>query len=240
MYTGLDTQGPTPGLLRSDHAYVELKRRLLAGDFRLGARLKETRLAAILEVSRTPIREALLRLHAEGLVDRRSDGGYQPVLPDVAEVRSLYEVRAGLELQAIHRPARAGTVHDPAAITDLLAEWTALREDEPEPDPKFVLVDESFHVALAAAAGNPVLVDLLRQVNERIRTVRMLDFLTADRIASTVNEHIAIADAVLAQDLGTAEARFLGHLDHSQAVVEHRVVAAIARMASASDVEEDT
>jgi DNA-binding GntR family transcriptional regulator len=237
MHTPVHT-GAEPSSLRSEHAYTELKRRLLAGDFRLGARLKETRLAALLGVSRTPIREALLRLHAEGLVARR-DGGYSPVVPDVSAVRWLYEVRSGLELQAIQRPARVGATHDVAALAVLVEEWEALAEDEPEPGPSFVLVDETFHVALADAAGNPALVDLLRQVNERIRTVRMVDFLTSDRISSTIAEHVGIARSVLAGDLVEAEQRFLGHLDHSQAVVEQRVAAAIARMATAPDMEDE-
>lgn len=218
---------------RSERAYAELKQRLLAGEFRLGGRLKETRLAALLGVSRTPVREALLRLHAEGLVAREPDGGYTPVVPDVAAIRWLYEVRAGLELQAIRRPALTGTRHDPAAIDDLTAEWESLTGDEPEPEPAFVLVDESFHLGLAEAAGNPALVELLRQVNERIRTVRMVDFLTPDRIRSTVEEHLGIVRAVAAGDLTEAERLFVAHLDLSQAVVEQRVSAAITRMATA-------
>jgi DNA-binding GntR family transcriptional regulator len=157
----------------------------------------------------------------------------------VAAIRWLYEVRSGLELQAIQRPARTGTSHDVAALAALVEEWEVLATQEPEPGPSFVLVDETFHVALAEAAGNPVLVDMLRQVNERIRTVRMVDFLTSDRIASTIAEHAGIARAVLAGDLLDAERQFLGHLDHSQAVVEQRVVAAIARMATAPDMEDD-
>jgi DNA-binding GntR family transcriptional regulator len=227
------------GALRSEQAYAELKRRLLAGEFRLGARLKELRLAALVGVSRTPVREALLRLHAEGLVSRQTDGGYVPVVPDVAAIRWLYEVRAGLELQAIQRPARTGTTHDVVGLARLVEEWEARAGDLPEPGPSFVLVDETFHIALAEAAGNPPLVELLRQVNDRIRVVRMVDFLTADRISSTVDEHLGIARSVLAGDLVEAEQRFLGHLDHSQAVVEQRVAAAIARMATAPDMEED-
>jgi DNA-binding GntR family transcriptional regulator len=172
-----------PGLLRSELAYGELKRRLLAGEFRLGARLKEARLATALGVSRTPIREAFLRLYSEGLVSRHSDGGYVPVVPDVGHIRSLYEVRAGLELQAIRR----GT-HDLEVVEALIGAWQALADDEPEPAPSIVLVDESFHVGLAEAAGNPVLAEMLRQLNERIRTVRMVDFLTGDRITSTIQE----------------------------------------------------
>jgi DNA-binding GntR family transcriptional regulator len=174
-----------PGALRSEQAYAELKQRLLAGDFRLGARLKETKLAALLDVSRTPVREALLRLHAEGLVTRQPDGGYIPVVPDVPLIRSLYEVRAGLELQAIRRGG-----HDRDTVAALLDEWHALADDEPEAAPAFVLLDESFHQGLAEAAGNSVLADVLRQINERIRPVRMVDFLTPDRITSTIAEHL--------------------------------------------------
>jgi DNA-binding GntR family transcriptional regulator len=239
MHTPLHTEAAPTGSLRSEHAYGELKRRLLAGEFRLGARLKELRLAGLLGVSRTPIREALLRLHAEGLVARQPDGGYSPVVPDVAGTRWLYEVRSGLELQAIQRPARNGSAHDAVAVAALVEEWEALARDEPEPGPSFVLVDEAFHVALAGSAGNPALVDVLRQVNERIRTVRMVDFLTPDRIHSTIAEHVGIARSVLAGDLVEAEQRFLGHLDHSQAVVEQRVAAAITRMATAPDMEEE-
>jgi DNA-binding transcriptional MocR family regulator len=57
-------------------AYEQLKRRLLAGEFPLRVRLGEERLAALLGVSRTPVRQALTRLHAERLVERHADGGY--------------------------------------------------------------------------------------------------------------------------------------------------------------------
>lgn len=224
--------------LRSELAYAELKQRLLAGDFRLGARLREVGLAALLGVSRTPIREALLRLHAEGLVQRQPDGGFLPVVPDVAFVRALYEVRVGLELQAIQRPARTGAAHDTGALARIVDEWEALAADEPEAGPSFVLVDESFHVGLAEAASNPALVDVLRHVNERIRTVRMVDFLTPDRVRSTIEEHLGIARALLAGDLVSAERLLLGHVDGSQTVVEQRVSGAIHRMATAPDLGE--
>ena len=226
--------------LRGDHAYAELKQRLLAGDFRLGSRLKEVRLATLLGVSRTPIREALLRLHTEGLLDRHPDGGFQPLVPDVTAIAWLYEVRTALELDAIRRPARLDETHDRTAIEALVRDWAGLAADVPEPSPQFVLVDESFHLALADAAGNPVLVEQLRQINERIRTVRMLDFLTEDRVAMTIAEHLDIAHAVLDGDLDVAEQHFLSHLDHSQSVVEQRVGAAIARMAAAPEMEETT
>jgi DNA-binding GntR family transcriptional regulator len=229
VYTGSHT---TDGVLRSDRAYADLKRRLLVGDFGLNVRLGEERLAAELGVSRTPVREALLRLHAEGLVRRAPDGGYLALAPDVEGMRHLYEVRIALELQALHRPGRIGSVHDAVLLAALRDEWRALADEDQEPNPGFVLVDESFHLALAESAGNPVLVDLLRQLNERIRVVRMQDFLTVERIEQTIVEHLGIVDAVLDGDLVVAEQRFDAHVAQSLAVVEQRVLLALARMAA--------
>src|SRR5690606_39450166 len=84
---------PTTGASRGRQATGEIKRRLLHGDFALGRRLGEERLASLVGVSRTPVREALSRLHAEGFVVRLPDGGYAPAAPDLPSVRQLYEVR---------------------------------------------------------------------------------------------------------------------------------------------------
>ena len=230
MDTALYT-GPRSGL--RSHAYDELKTRLLVGDFPLNVRLGEERLAALLGVSRTPVREALLRLDAEGLVGAHPEGGYRPVAPDVAVVRDLYEVRVGLELQALRRPAQSVcSPHDAGVLEPLRDEWRMLSSHLPDPDPGFVTMDEDFHVRLAEAAGNRSLADMLRTVNERIRVVRMHDFLSPDRIRRTVDQHLDIVEAVLLGDLQLAEARFQNHLDESIAVVEQRTTQALARMAS--------
>jgi len=221
----------TDGRLRSDQAFSALKHRLLAGEFPVNARLGEQKLASLVGMSRTPVREALHRLHSEGLVRRSADGGYEPVAPDVTMMRHLYEVRRGLELQALQRPGRSGGRHDRATLARLRDDWVVLAEDDRiEPDPGFVLFDESFHVTLAEAAGNPALAELLQQVNERIRIVRMQDFLTLQRITETIGDHVGIVEAVLDGDLADAERRFTQHLDGSVAVVEDRVNRAVARM----------
>lgn len=212
-------------------AYADLKNRLLLGEFPLNVRLGEERLAALVGVSRTPIREALSRLEVEGLVVRAPDGGFLPVVPDVTGMRQLYEVRVGLELQALRRPSRLGTTHDRGVLEALRAEWVELTHEEPEAEPGFVLLDESFHLTLAEAAGNPMLVDILRQINERIRIVRMQDFLVPERVGRTIPEHVALIDAVLAGDIVEAEGQLVTHIDSSAAVVEERVTKAIARMA---------
>jgi DNA-binding GntR family transcriptional regulator len=215
---------------RTQHAYRELKTRLLTGEFPLNVRLGEERLATLLGVSRTPVREALLRLDTEGLLARSPDGGWCPVAPDVPAVRQLYEARMALELAALRRPSETGHVHDAEALEALRDQWRELDAAGPEPDPGFVEVDESFHMALARAAGNDVLVDLLNSVNERIRLVRMHDFLNQPRIEATIAEHLNLVELVLVGDIISAEAAFTQHLGDSMAVVEERVRGAIVRM----------
>ena len=122
--------------LRREQAYDELKRGLLLGDFPLHLRLGEEKLAALLGVSRTPVREALLRLSAEGLIGAHPEGGYRPIAPDVDEVHDLYEVRMALELQALRRPGELGRTHDLAALGMLRDEWRVLADKRPEPDPE--------------------------------------------------------------------------------------------------------
>lgn len=242
MYTdrpttvGATLSGETPsGATRADHAYAELKRRLLAGDYPINVRLGEERLAGLIGLSRTPVREALLRLHAEGLLNRWSDGGFRPVAPDVAMMRHIYEARAILESAALRVPHANGGSHDRPALERLHGEWEDLRAERPfEADPGFVILDESFHVALAEAAGNPVVADVLRQLNERIRLVRMQDFVVDGRIETTIDEHLAIVGALLDGAPERAELLFAAHIGTSVAVVEERVASVVTRMAIGS------
>jgi DNA-binding GntR family transcriptional regulator len=216
----------------SETAYRQLRDRLLAGSFPLTRRLAEERLAALVGVSRTPVRHALIRLHGEGLISRHQDGGYRPAVPDPNDIASLYEARRALEIGALWRPAEAGTRHDRAALDHLREDWEALRRDRPSADAGFVSLDEDFHTRLAGSAGNEVLVDLLRSINARIRVVRIHDFLTDDRIELTIAEHLQLLGAVMADDPARAERIFRAHLAKSKQVAEERALRAIARMAT--------
>jgi DNA-binding GntR family transcriptional regulator len=228
-HTDLAAGGP-PRVSRAEEAYAEIKRRLLLGEHRLGSRLGEERLGAELGISRTPIREALFRLHSEGLIDRHPDGGYRPRAPIVSGIRELYEVRRGLELMAVMRPLAHGSAYDIAMLEHIRDEWTILAEDLPEPDPGFVIADEAFHLGIAEASGNLALVELLDHVNQRIRVVRMQDFMARDRIAATVEQHLHIVTALIAGDLDEAASGLGDHLDESMAVVETLAARALARM----------
>src|ERR1700733_2288730 len=95
IYAGLPSSG--------DIAYREIKSLILIGEIPLGVQLGEQRIAERLSVSRTPVREALLRLYAERFVERHPDGGYRVNHPTGRSMRELYELRKALELYSVRK-----------------------------------------------------------------------------------------------------------------------------------------
>ncbi len=218
----------------SDVAYREIKSLILTGEVPLGVQLGERRIAERLSMSRTPVREALLRLYAERFLDRHPDGGYRVNHPTGRSTREFYELRKALELYSIRSTVeRLAAGELPAAelkgLRELHAEWDVLKLDAPEVDPDFVLVDEDFHRRLAEATGNAELVDDLRRICERIRPVRTHDFVIEGRIQATIAQHLGVLDAVLVAD-PEAEGLLGRHIAESQRLVEAAVGSALERM----------
>ncbi len=204
----------------------------LAPDERLG----EERLAERYGVSRTPVREALARLQADGLVERH-EAGLFPYRPRLDTLGDYYELRITLEVQGIARILEDPELrHDRAVLLPEIERWRAFRTAPPEPDAGFVDADEQFHTVLLAASGNHALTEALTTVNARIRPVRMFDYLTPDRMLATIEEHIAIGEAVLEGDLPEARAQLLAHIDQSRRVVADRAgqVLQLTRLARAT------
>src|SRR6476659_4397375 len=220
----------------AERVYQDLRGELLFGQIPLGERLVEEHLAERYECSRTPVREALHRLQADGHVVKHPMGGITPQPPQATALEELYELRVVLEDLIVRRAANA---EEKLEVADLRANWTDLAQLDPErrakiATPDFVYADEAFHEGLAAAAGNLSAARYLRDINERIRILRVHDFTTDDRIDATIAEHIEIADAVLAGEADAAAALMRVHIDRSARVVEDRVGRMLTRMFDAS------
>lgn len=203
-----------------EQVYHRLRHDLATGAVVPTERLGEERLAEAYGVSRTPVREALTRLQADGLVERHADGLY-PYRPRLEELDDLYELRVTLEARGIHRVLEPGArrAHDPAALGAQLRHWVRLRDDPPVPGPAVVAEDEHFHTALLAASGNAALADALAAVHGRLRPVRTLDLPTGARIATMTAEHITIAEQLLAGEPRRALALLVTHIESSRAHV---------------------
>ncbi|WTW99108.1 GntR family transcriptional regulator [Streptomycetaceae bacterium NBC_01309] len=227
--TGVDT-GPAPAGILGSRVEDRLRAAVLGAEFGLRERLTESGLARRFGVSRTPVRAALAGLVADGLL-ARADGAYYVSVPDLAELRDLYELRVTLELRGIARALESPAVrHDPAVLAEQWLWWSTMRAEPPEPGPGFVLLDERFHVELSRAAGNAALTAALVAVNAKIRRIRMYDFLTADRVTTTVVEHLEILELLQAGELEAAHRALHLHVGESLAVVWERATRALTQM----------
>ncbi|MCF2533526.1 GntR family transcriptional regulator [Yinghuangia soli] len=226
---GVDTGPAHTGILGS-RVEDELRAAVLGAEFGVRERLTESGLARRFGVSRTPVRAALAGLVADGLLTRL-DGAYYVAVPDLAELRDLYELRVTLELRGIARAMEDPSLrHDPAILAEQHAWWSAMRALPPQPGPGVVLLDERFHAELSRAAGNRALTAALTSVNAKIRRIRMYDFLTADRVQSTVAEHLEILDLLQAGELDAAHRALHVHVGESLAVVRERASEALTHM----------
>ncbi|WP_330182758.1 GntR family transcriptional regulator [Nocardia sp. NBC_01503] len=237
MSTPLGTRSDTGGGHLRDTVYGILRDELMNGQIKFGQRLTEPKVSGRFGISRTPAREALAMLCSDGLL-RREDIGFSPVRPSIPMIRDLYELRITLELAGIQRVMdNPGLRHDHELLRLERDRWLALREDPPAQEPGFVVVDEEFHIALLSASGNGELVRTLASINARIRHVRMYDFMVNNRVEVTIEEHLAILDAVLAEDLPHALVLLHRHIGESLDVVLDRVTRAIVAMSMASEQE---
>jgi len=210
-----------------EQVYAQIRRMVMLGEFPSGHRLTEAHIAARLKVSRTPVREAFARLHADHLLQRFGDGGFFVAELNLLELRDLYELRLVLEVRGLSRGLETGVIHDRAALMTLREHWQDIQRAVPETDGSFIELDESFHVELLQSSGNFALSETLETVNARIRPVRMYDFLSEDRIATSIQEHLAIVDAALDEDFNLAVDRLREHIGASLDVVERRAAEAM-------------
>ncbi|WP_035748590.1 GntR family transcriptional regulator [Glycomyces sp. NRRL B-16210] len=218
---------PESGEPLAERVYVALRADLMAGKYEPGKRLGEERLAGNYGVSRTPVREALSRLSADGLVSREVDGLY-PYRPRIDQLNDLYEVRLTLELRGLARAATDPDIrHDRDLLGPELDRWYRLRAAPPDPSAGFVEWDERYHLTLLAASGNVQLAESLRVVNNRIRPARMFDYFTEERMAATIGEHIAIAEGALEGRYAEATAILTRHIETSRSIVVGRAEAAL-------------
>ena len=192
--------GKGEAMRASDRAYRTLLTEIQDGLLPAGAVLGEVEQAARLGVSRTPLREALARLAADGLVVQQSPRVTVVSDVDADDIRALFEFRRALEEAA----ARLAATHaDPAAFAALAAEFdrTSLRGEGRE---HYYDLIARFDAALDDAVDNAYLSSALHTIRTHLVRVRRLARENPDRLSASVGEHALIAHAIAAQDADLA------------------------------------
>ncbi len=208
----------------SARVYTYAKAGILARRYAPHDLLTEGELAEAVGVSRTPVREALLRLQAEGLVRLLPKRGalVEPVTAD--EIADVLETRRLVETFAVRK---AVTVPGVALVTRLAGHLQAMRDAMGVRDAgRYVEADRDFHAELVAATGNAILIDLYRSLRDRQLRMGTINLLATDsgnvdpaRMKATLAEHQAIMDAVAARTVRGAEAAVGVHLERAEALL---------------------
>lgn len=184
--------------------------------FKPDARLNEGELARQLETSRTPLREALNRLVAEGFLTFRSGQGFFCRSLTPPEIMDLYEARAAIECEAVKLAAQRASAAQVLELEAFLDDSHATYQPGTSPM-ELVKLDEEFHLRLAALSGNAELVRLLENVNGRLHFVRLVDLKSLSRLNGpeviTTQPHRGILDAVKRKDPEAAQAAMRLHIE---------------------------
>ena len=159
-------------------------------------------------MSRTPLREALRILLAEGLVVQKSTGGLLVSPLDPQDMRELYAVRAALEGLLAREASDRVTSIDEVALAELL-EQMRLLVDHPR---DLARLGRQFHDRLAQASGNRRGQQLLRQIHGQVRRYQVLTNRQTPRRRDTLDEHRTIFEAVVAREGELAEQRMRVHI----------------------------
>lgn len=183
---------------------VSLKRRP-------GDALVEKDIAVAYGVSRTPVREAILRLGDEGLVEVFPQSGTFVARIPVAALPEAIVIRKALKETAARLAAERARKADVAALRAILEHQRALSlGDDRE---AFHLADEAFHAAVAAVAGHPGIWNLVQQVKVQVDRYRRLTLPQAGRMELVTREHATVLAASRRRDGAGASARMGAHLD---------------------------
>jgi DNA-binding GntR family transcriptional regulator len=208
----------------TDSVYEAVQELVMDQHIEAGARVNIDLVARQLNVSPTPVREALARLEMDGLVIKEPLRGYSvAAMLDTKSFNDLYDIRRLLEPFAARRAAERRDDNVLRALDKELGDMRQMVGTSTTSSGgtfheygAFSLQDARFHEAIAGTSGNSMLSDTLRRLRSHLRLYRLYHrYYTKDIGAATVIEHESILAAIRARDASGAEAAMLEHINHS-------------------------
>lgn len=197
----------------NQHAYAEIRRRILEGELLPANPLSEHQLATAMQLSRTPVREAIKRLEKEGLVRSIPNRGTFIAEPSAHDIMEIYQVRERLEglaarIAAAQMPPedRLALEHE-VALTDMLSAEGRIGE--------IFQSDIRFHKLIIAATQNSRLSAILATLDDQMYRVRAILLRSSEWIAATLHDHRMIVEQITARDGAGAEQAMEHHLRSS-------------------------
>ena len=229
----LDRLSAPPASL-TDQAVAAIRQAVRDGALVPGQLYSAYQIADYLGVSRSPVREALMRLAEAGMVSFERNRGFRIVLPGPRDIAEVFQLRLLLEVPA----ARQAATSAPAGlVTGLRAEFDAMRRAAADHDePVFMRHDQRLHALIVAATGNSRVVKVVDGLRD---LTRLLGASTVDRsrdLDGILAEHLPILDAIAAGDGPAAGRAMAGHITHTGKLLTAQAVAETGSTVSAEDL----
>ncbi|WP_312720923.1 GntR family transcriptional regulator [Mobilicoccus sp.] len=210
----------------TERAYTDTREKILDGHHAGGEVITEGQVSTALGISRTPVREAFLRLQSEGLLELYPKRGAVVVPLSDDEVTSVMEARELIEAFAATK-VLTEFAEPPRALVERM--WELVGEQQRHLHSgsitEFHEADTQFHLVMVEACQNAFLVDLLRSLRDRQRRLssRVSRAATQDRMEIAYREHVALVETIAGGDLDDSLAALRAHLRKSrQALLQQR------------------
>ncbi|KKM10679.1 hypothetical protein SY88_12630 [Clostridiales bacterium PH28_bin88] len=203
---------------RSDTVYKKIYNAIMSGYFKPGQRLVERDIADILQVSRTPVREALKQLEKEKMVKTVPYRGVMVTRLSLKEARQVYEVRSNLEGLAVRLAATNVNSH----MLEQLETLIELNKEALKNNDTFSIAtnNNEFHRTIVHNSDNDLLIEILNSLWAQVNILRLTSWsLPNKRPQETLLEHTAIYEAIRDGDAILAEQNMIKHLDNARQVV---------------------
>lgn len=192
-----------PGVLAPslvDHAYDTIRRRILDNVYQPGAQALESELAAELGISRTPLREALIRVQKEGLIEIIPRHGMRVLPVSATDMKEIFQVLTALESYAVELVARRKPA--PSELKPLVyATRNMTRALKAKNLEAWAQADEYFHKHLIEACGNRLLVEGIQQYCDRAHRALMFSMRLRPRLEASAREHLLLVDMLRRGDV---------------------------------------
>lgn len=215
----------------SELVFQKIKNDIFDFQLKPGARFTESEIAELYEVSRTPVRQALYRLQQDGYVRVHFRSGWEVKPLNFRAYEELYDLRILLECYAIEQLCKMETEQLKQALQTLVNLWCIQPEQFLHDLKTLSMQDEAFHCQLVEAIGNSEMAKVHRDVSEKIRIIRRLDFSKDYRIEATYAEHQQILQLILGHNVTAALEKMRSHIQQSKKEVKKITLEMLARMA---------
>ncbi len=205
----------------ADQAYAHLKDWVVHHRLKPGARLRVGDLARALQMSPTPVREALSMLEKEQLIAREPRRGFRVSALDLEGVADLYDLRIALEALAARQAAKRLSPSDRRRLTQLLAEVERCIAGGDKP--RILDLEQDFHILIFEASRNRPLAEMGRTILGRIWMIQNVNLLTTDHLHRAHPQHVDIFRAIEDGEARRAEILMRRHLAFARQFVLSRL-----------------